>query len=139
MPNSTLKMEGSYQQSIDYPKYPHSAIICGQTGCGKTEFVLDLLETEYKNIFQHIVILCPTIAWNKAYKSRKWIGNVRHPEDNKIDIVNPVSKNGEEKLHETLRFFFKRYAGQPTLYIIDDCSATKSLTKKKEMLSELAF
>ena len=23
------------------PKYLHSAIICGQTGCGKTEFVLD--------------------------------------------------------------------------------------------------
>ena len=34
--------------------------------------------------------------------------------------------------------FFDRYAGKPTLYIIDDCSATK-LPKKKDMLSELAF
>ena len=25
------------------PKYPHAALICGQTGCGKTEFVLNLL------------------------------------------------------------------------------------------------
>lgn len=49
--------------------------------------------------------------------------------------------DGKEKLQELLRlllFFFYRYAGKPTLYIIDDCSATK-LTKKKDMLSELAF
>ena len=32
-----------------------------------------------------------------------------------------------------------KFAGEPTLYIIDDCSATKELTKKKDMLSELAF
>jgi len=124
---------------IDYPKYPHSAIICGQTGCGKTEYVLDLLEDEYENVFENIIILCPTIEWNKAYKNRTWIGDVKHPEDTKIIIVNPVSRNGEEKLHETLRYFYKKYAGRPTLYIIDDCSATKALTKKRDMLSELAF
>ena len=38
----------------------HSANICGATGCGKTEFVLDLLETEYKDFFDHIVIVCPS-------------------------------------------------------------------------------
>ncbi|CAC5417665.1 unnamed protein product [Mytilus coruscus] len=62
-------------------------------------------------------------------------------------IVNPIVEvreaNGslyeEEKLQELLRMFFKKYAGHPTLYIIDDCSATKELTKKKDMLSELAF
>ena len=29
--------------------------------------------------------------------------------------------------------------GEPTLYIIDDCSASTALTKTKEMLSMLAF
>ena len=29
--------------------------------------------------------------------------------------------------------------GEPTLFIIDDCSATKALTKKRDMLSKLAF
>ena len=48
------------------PKYPHSAIICGQTGCGKTVFILDLLEERYTETFTHIVILCPTIRWNKT-------------------------------------------------------------------------
>ena len=35
--------------------------------------------------------------------------------------------------------FFDKFAGRPTLYIIDDWSATKELTKKKDMLSQLAF
>ena len=62
--------------------------VCGQTGCGKTEFVLDLLETEYAGVFEDIVILCPTIEWNKAYKNRNWIGDVRRPrEKNNITIV----------------------------------------------------
>ena len=123
-----------------FPKYPHSAIICGQTGCGKTEFVLDLLETEYKGLFKNIIILCPTIEWNKAYKNRPWIGDIRNPIDTKVKIVNPVDpKTREERLQELLRLFFDRYAGTNTLYIIDDCSATKELTKKKDMLSELAF
>ena len=55
-----------------------------------------------------------------------------------IIIVNPLI-NGEEKLQELLRMFFNEYAGFTTLYIIDDCSATKELTKKRDMLSELAF
>ncbi|CAC5385534.1 unnamed protein product [Mytilus coruscus] len=116
-------------------------------GCGKTEFVLDLLEGEYSGVFKYIVILCPTIQWNKAYKNREWIGDVRKPKTKNLIIVNPIVEvreaNGslyeEEKLQELLRMFFKKYAGHPTLYIIDDCSATKELTKKKDMLSELAF
>jgi Rad3-related DNA helicase len=123
---------------MELPKYPHCAIICGQTGCGKTEFVLDLLENEYRGVFKNIVILCPTIQWNKAYKNREWIGDVRKPKTKNIIIVNPIV-NGEEKLQDLLRAFFNKFAGSPTLYIIDDCSATKELTKKKDMLSELAF
>ena len=34
---------------------------------------------------------------------------------------------------------YQVFQGEPTLYIIDDCSASKALTKKKDMLSELAF
>ena len=124
---------------MELPKYPHCAIICGQTGCGKTEFVLDLLETEYNGFFEYIIILCPTIQWNKAYKNRSWIGDIKKPKNKNIQIVNPINKNGEEMLQELLRFFFNKYAGSTTLYIIDDCSATKELTKKKDMLSQLAF
>ena len=64
---------------------------------------------------------------------------MHRPKDKSIIIVNPVLPDGTEKLQELLRLFFDRFAGSPTLYIIDDCSATKELTKKKDMLSQLAF
>ena len=111
------------------PLSPHSAIICGQTGCGKTVFVLDLLEGPYRGVFDHIVILCPTIRHNTTYQGRTWIWG-----DPEIYIVDPG-----ERLHDWLRFWYHRFKGEPTLFIIDDCSASQALTKKKDTLSELAF
>ena len=139
MRKSILKMEDSVKSNIEFPKYPHSAVITGQTGRGKTFFVLDLLQEEYQGVFENIIILCRTVEWNQAYKTRSWIGDVRSPKDKSIIIVNPVMRDGTERLQELLRYFFDRFAGNPTLYIIDDCSATKELTKKKDMLSQLAF
>lgn len=57
MHKSFSKFERSERSSIDksnigLPKYPHSVIICGQTGCEKKEFVLYLLESEYDGIFE---------------------------------------------------------------------------------------
>ena len=77
MRKSILKMEDSVKSNIEIQKYLHSAVVCGQTGCGKTLFVLDLLEKEHQGVFENIVILCPTVEWNKAYKNRSWIGDVR--------------------------------------------------------------
>ena len=119
------------ESNIEFPKYPHSAVVCGQTRCGKTLFVLDLLEKEYQGVFENLVILSPTVEWNKAYKTRSWIGDVRRPKDKSIIIVNPVMPDGTERLQELLRYFSDKFDGRPTLYIIDDCSATKELTKKK--------
>ena len=81
---------------MNLPKFPHSAMFVGVTACGKTEFLLKLLETVYKNHFEFIVILCPTISDNKTYLSRKWIF------DNKnVFIVCDV----EGKLNEWIRLF----------------------------------
>ena len=55
---------------MNLPKFPHSAMFVGVTACGKTEFLLKLLETVYKNHFEFIVILCTTISDNKMYLSR---------------------------------------------------------------------
>ena len=51
----------------------HSAMFLGVTACGKTEFFLRLLETKYKNHFEFIVILCPTILDNKTYDQNIFI------------------------------------------------------------------
>ena len=111
------------------PRNPHSAIICGATGCGKTVFILNLLQTHYMGVFRHIVILCPTIRHNRTYQACDWLWT-----DPEVYIADPG-----ERLHDYLRAYNSLFAGEPTLYIIDDCSASKALTKKKDMLSELAF
>ena len=64
---------------------------------------------------------------------------MRRPKEKNKTRVNPVLQHGTEKFKELLRLFFDKFAGLPTLYIIVDCSATKQLTKKKDMLSQLAF
>ena len=58
---------------MDFPKFPHSAMFIGASNDGKTEYLLRILGTEYKNHFEFILILCPTILDNKTYLSRKWI------------------------------------------------------------------
>ena len=75
------------------------------------------------------MILCPTIRHNKTYQNRPWVWG-----DPEVYVVDPG-----ERLHDYLRAFYMAFEGEPTLYIVDDCSATKALTKKKDMLSELAF
>ena len=67
-------MAGSSQRFINLlPQTAHSATICGQTGCGKTVFILDPLEGPYWGFFQHILVLCPTVRHNKTYQQCPWI------------------------------------------------------------------
>ena len=93
----------------------------GCTACGKTEYLLKLLETDYKNHFEFIVILCPTILDNKTYLSRKWI-----LDDKNVFIVCDV----EGKLNEWIKLFTDTLKDHQTLFIIDDCSAEGKINKK---------
>ena len=102
----------------------------GATACRKTEFLLRLLETIYKNHFEFIIILCPTISDNKTYLSRKWIFD-----DKNVFIVCDVKGN----LNEWIKLFKSVMKGHQTLFIIDDCSAEGEINKKRDALSELAF
>ena len=115
---------------MNLPKFPHSAMFVGVTACGKTEFLLQLLETIYKSHFEFIVILCPTILDNKTYLSRKWIFD-----DKNVFIVCDL----EGKLNEWIKLFKSALKGHQTLFIIDDCSAEGEINKKRDALSELAF
>ena len=111
-------------------KFPNSAMFVGVTACGKTEFLLRLLETIYKSHFEFMVILCPTILDNKMYLSWKWIFD-----DKNVFIVCDV----EGKFNEWIRLFKSALKSQQTLFIINDCSAEGELNKKRDALSELAF
>ena len=113
--------------TIPLPKDPHSAINCGYAGCEKTVSILDLLESQCKDFFMHIVILRPTVKYNKVYQARQWIWT--NPE---VYIIYPG-----ERLHDWLQALYGIFRGESTLYINDDCLA-RALSKKRDMLSELA-
>ena len=75
-----------------YINEPHTAIFTGQTKCGKTHLVLDLIEKEYSKHFDYIIIIFqrfdivrPTILRNRSNKTITfekvsglyyWIGNL---------------------------------------------------------------
>lgn len=122
--------EGSMRQ---YPTRPHSAIICGATACGKTQYVLQLLETHYRNCFENIIFICPTWRDNETYK-RHWIFN-----DPCVYLIDPIDRKGENRLHDWLRYCHELFRGERTLYVIDDCASSQVLNVKRDKLTELAF
>ena len=56
-----------------FMKEPHTALFVAPTGVGKTHLALDLLKKEYKNYFDFIIIICPTLKHNETDRSRKWV------------------------------------------------------------------
>ena len=56
-----------------FMKEPHTALFVALTGAGKTRLALDLLESEFKNHFYFIIIICPMLRYNSTYKSRGWV------------------------------------------------------------------
>ena len=113
----------------DYIKEPHTTIFTGPTRCGKTHLVLDLIEKEYNKHFDYIIIICPTLRWNKTYDVRDWIKN-----DDKVWLIVPKDKlcQWSEKLLPLL-------ANSETPFIIDDIIADESLNKRRQSLLELAI
>ena len=53
-----------------YTKEPHRAVFTGQTNCGKTHLVLELIEKEYNKNFDFIVIIGPMIRENLPIMQR---------------------------------------------------------------------
>ena len=84
-----------------FPKHAHSAIICGATGCGKSEFVLDLLETEYKGFFEYVIVICPTWMHNKAYLEQTLDFS---PTPNSVFLVDPLNwcPNSKDPMNDSI-------------------------------------
>ena len=57
-------------------------------------------------------------------------------------IQKNLSPKSKDPLNDTLKVFFEtigKLDESQVLFLIDDCSAEKGMTKKQQMLSELAF
>ena len=113
----------------DYFKKPHTAIFTGQTGYGKTQVILDLVEKEYNKHFDFIIIICPTIRENSTYHGKEWLKT-----DDKVWRIEPKDKLYQwiQKLSYLLRFL-------EVQLIIDDIIANKDLDKRRQPLLELSI
>ena len=109
-------------------KEPHTALFIAPTGVGKTHLALSLLENEYRNHFNFIVIICPTLAHNETYRHRGWVWN--NP-----DVIPIEPRNRPYYLIEKIGDLL---AGSVTLFLIDDIIADEALDKRRQPLSELA-
>ena len=110
-------------------KHPHTAIFTGPTGVGKTHLVLDMIGTQYNKHFDKIIILCPTIRWNKTYIGRSWV-----IKDENVWLVEP-----KDKLYDYIEKLSNLEAGNAVLFIVDDIIADKNLDKRRQSLLELAI
>ena len=62
--------------------------------------MLNLLETEYKDHFKHIIFIAPTLTKNKTYLDREWIQTSKN-----VFFVNP-----KNELDATLKILHEMYS-----------------------------
>ena len=110
-------------------KEPHTALFVAPTGIGKMQLALNLLENEYREHFDFIIIICPTLAHNETNKSRGWVWN-------DPDVI-PIEPGNQ--LYYLIEKISKLLAGSKTLYLIDDIIADEALDKRRQPLLELAI
>ena len=110
-------------------KEPHTAFFIAPTGVGKTHLAFSLLENEYRNHFDFIVIICPTLRYNSTYKSRGWVWN-----DPDVIPIEPGNR-----LYYLIEKISNPLAGSTTLFLIDDIIADETLDKCHQPSLELAI
>ena len=112
-----------------FMKEPYTALFVAPTGVGKTHLALSLLETEYRNHFDFIVIICPTLRYNSTYKNRSWVWN-----DPDVILIEPGNN-----LYYLIEKISNLLADNETLFLIDDIIANETLDMCRQPLLELAI
>ena len=110
-------------------KEPHTALFIAPTRVGKTHLALILLEIEYRNHFDFIVIICPTLRYSSTYKSQSWVWN-------DPDVI-PIEPGNQ--LYYLIEKISNLLAGDKTLFLINDIIADETLDKHHQPLLELVI
>ena len=142
---------------MELPTSPHTAIVTGATGCGKTYFIMDLLANGYyKDFYDAVVVLCPTFHNNDTYQKHIDLFT-RFPTDNEethfyffdfpkhgLYSFDPKHYGKKEiSLPEALKFysdiFNKDCDKSNVLFIVDDFAGDVELSRKKTYLTTMAI
>ena len=112
-----------------FMKESHTPLFVAPTGVGKTQLALNLFESEYRDHFDFIIIICPTLAHNQTYRSRGWVWT-----DPEVILIEPSNN-----LYYWIEKIGKLLAGSKTLFPIDDIIDYEALDKPLQPLLELAI
>ena len=105
------------------------AIFTGQTGCGKTHLVLELIEKEYKKYFDYIISICPTLWENSIYHCKGWIKN-----DDQVWLIEH-----KDSVYQWIQNISELLPFPEVLFNIDEIISNKDLDKRKQPLLELTI
>ena len=112
-------------------KVPFHCIITGPTNCGKTKYLTEQLRGPFHNVFEYIVLICPTYAKNKTYHGFA-------QGDKRFLVLSPDASNSD-KMNELLKDCVVLFSGTNTLLILDDCAVSKDLKQRSNKFIDLAF
>ena len=121
----------------EFPKFPHTAIITGSTGCGKTYYVMNLLLKEYLNYFEIVMVICPTFLDNDTYIEYRYLFNREKKDDHETHFYFWEEK--EPSLEKCIEGFSRMFNGFSILFIVDDMASNSSIVRKRTPLSTLAI
>ena len=105
---------------------PLNMIIVGVTGCGKTYYLLKMLENDYKGHFDYIFLICPTYLWNKTYQEWKY-------KDDKKFFPIPCD---QDEVENFLKFVTHHYKDTNSLIILDDCASSQYVKNRTCLLGK---
>ena len=111
-------------------------IIVGMTACGKTHYLLEMLEKEYKNHFDYIFIICPTFKCNKTYQDWKYLN------DSDVFALNCNQNKVNDIIKEiNILMTVEKEEGNEMngLLILDDCAASKDVKKQSSNLVDVGM
>ena len=108
---------------------PFNMIIVGKTACGKTKYLLDMLEEDHMGRVGFIFLICPTFENNSTY--RKW----KYESDEDF-IVIPCD---QDHVEHWLKYIVQNFKYTNSLIILDDCASGKSVKSKTSELIKLGF
>ena len=104
-------------------------LIVGMTACDRTSYLLNMLEKDYKNYFDYIILICPMFEWNITYQEWKYI------RDNDFIVI----QCDQTQVDTTLKCVTEIYKGTNSLVILDDYASSQDVKNRVSELTRLAF